>query len=253
MAVVATAGTTSTGTVDPLAEVAEVCAEERGLDARRRGLRRPGGAGRRPAAAAGRDRARRLDRVDPHKWLYIAQSAGCVLVRDPQHLVDCLPGAHTSYVSAGHGAHRRRGQPGASWAAVSRGASRALKLWVSLPRTASGPTAPASSHEPRWRATWRHACRSATGSSWPRPAGSRSAASATCRSRVDAGVPVTAERADPSELQLDGRVYTRTRVLGERSCCGRASSTCAPRPTTLTPCSTWWPSWRAPRPELRGD
>ena len=88
VAVVASAGTVATGAIDPLGEIADVCAEE-GLwfhvDAAYGG----------PAAFtddlgpsfAGIERADSIA-FDPHKWLYTALTGGCVLVRDIQHLPD---------------------------------------------------------------------------------------------------------------------------------------------------------------------
>jgi glutamate/tyrosine decarboxylase-like PLP-dependent enzyme len=84
--VVANAGTTNTGAVDPLADIADVCARERlwfHVD------------GAYGAAAALTERGREvlhgLDRadsvtLDPHKWLFQPFEIGCVLVRDVRHL-----------------------------------------------------------------------------------------------------------------------------------------------------------------------
>jgi aromatic-L-amino-acid/L-tryptophan decarboxylase len=86
--VVGTAGTVSTGAIDPLPELAAVCREE-GI------WFHVDGAYGAPAAAlpdAPPDLAalRQADSVavDPHKWLYAPLEAGCVLVRDPQALRD---------------------------------------------------------------------------------------------------------------------------------------------------------------------
>lgn len=86
VAVVATAGTTNTGAIDPLDEIADVC--------RRHGvwMHVDGAYG---AAAVLSDRHRpelralaRADSValDPHKWLYVPVEAGLILVRDPAAL-----------------------------------------------------------------------------------------------------------------------------------------------------------------------
>ncbi|HEY8549715.1 MAG TPA: aminotransferase class V-fold PLP-dependent enzyme, partial [Vicinamibacterales bacterium] len=85
---VATAGSVSTGAIDPLAEIADVCREHDlwfHVD----------GAYGAPAAALpeapGNLRAlARADSVaiDPHKWLYAPLEAGCVLVRDATLLRD---------------------------------------------------------------------------------------------------------------------------------------------------------------------
>ncbi len=84
--VVASAGTTNTGAVDPLVEIAAIC---------RAGdlwLHIDGAYG---AAAALTDRGRAVLRgleladsiaLDPHKWLFQPFEIGCVLVRDMRHL-----------------------------------------------------------------------------------------------------------------------------------------------------------------------
>jgi aromatic-L-amino-acid/L-tryptophan decarboxylase len=84
--VVGTAGSVSTGAVDPLLEIGALC-RDRGLwfhvDGAYGGL-----AAALPEAS---DDLRALNRadsvaVDPHKWLYAPLEAGCVLVRDPESL-----------------------------------------------------------------------------------------------------------------------------------------------------------------------
>lgn len=86
MAVVATAGTTLTGAIDPMEPLAEICAAE-GV-----WLHVDGAYGA-PAAAvpSAGDRFRGMDRadsltVDPHKWLYLPKACGAILVRDPEIL-----------------------------------------------------------------------------------------------------------------------------------------------------------------------
>ena len=85
--VVGTAGTVSTGAIDPLVRLADLCAAQNlwfHVD----------GAYGAPAAALpeATDDLKALSRadsiaVDPHKWLYAPLEAGCALVRDPQHLL----------------------------------------------------------------------------------------------------------------------------------------------------------------------
>jgi aromatic-L-amino-acid decarboxylase len=83
LAVVATAGTTLTGAIDPLDALADLCAEQDVW------LHVDGAYGA-PAAAtatagprfAGLARADSLT-VDPHKWLYLPKACGALLVRDP--------------------------------------------------------------------------------------------------------------------------------------------------------------------------
>ncbi len=86
--VVGTAGSVSTGAIDPLDELATVCREE-GL------WFHVDGAYGAPAAALP-DAPPDLKAlavadsvaVDPHKWLYAALEAGCILVREPRALLD---------------------------------------------------------------------------------------------------------------------------------------------------------------------
>lgn len=86
--VVGSGGTVSTGAVDPLPRLAELCRRE-GLwfhvDAAYGGFaaRVPGA----PADLAGLALADSVA-VDPHKWLYVPVEAGCALVRDPKSLRD---------------------------------------------------------------------------------------------------------------------------------------------------------------------
>jgi len=86
--VIASAGTTNTGAVDPLLEIAGVCREQ-GL-----WLHIDGAYG---AAAVACERGRRLLggleladslSLDPHKWLFQPFEIGCVLVRDRTDLRD---------------------------------------------------------------------------------------------------------------------------------------------------------------------
>ena len=127
--VVANAGATNTGAVDPLAELAQVCAE-RGLwlhvDAAYGGF------------AVLTERGRRwlngielADSVtlDPHKWLYQPYEAGCLLVREgtrlasafhimPDYLQDtAVGGVEVNFADRGIQLTR---------------AVRAFKLWISL-------------------------------------------------------------------------------------------------------------------------
>ena len=81
--VVATAGTTSTGSVDPLDALADLCAEEDlwlHVDGAYGGAGRPV-PGARPLLA-GLERADSLV-LDPHKWLFQPYEIGCLLVREP--------------------------------------------------------------------------------------------------------------------------------------------------------------------------
>jgi glutamate/tyrosine decarboxylase-like PLP-dependent enzyme len=84
--VVANAGTTNTGAVDPLGDIADLC-EREGL-----WLHVDGAYGaaavitaRGRALLPGLDRADSIT-LDPHKWLFQPYEVGCLLVRDARHL-----------------------------------------------------------------------------------------------------------------------------------------------------------------------
>ena len=84
--VVGTAGSVSTGAVDPLFEIAEICRDAGvwfHVDGAYGGLAAAvPGAPRDLAAVALADSVA----VDPHKWLYAPLEAGCLLTRDPEAL-----------------------------------------------------------------------------------------------------------------------------------------------------------------------
>ena len=215
MAVVATAGTTSTGAIDPIDDIARICADQEvwlHVDAAYGG----------PAVLAADLRPQlagieRADSIafDPHKWLYIAQSAGCVLVRDLQHLADAYQ-VHATYVWQ----DRERTGAGISLGELGPQYSRgfgALKVWLSL--LAHGSDAYA-----------RRICHDAELAHYM-------AACVEERSDMELAVPVglsiccfayVPERPAPpeyvsrlnerimTELQLDGRVYISNAVLGDR-------------------------------------
>jgi len=125
--VVATAGTTSTGAVDPLDALADLCAEEDLW------LHVDGAYGA-PAALwpparpllAGLERADSLV-LDPHKWLFQPYEIGGLLVREPGLLerTFALEGDYLRDVMSGEVNFRNRSVQ------LTRGA-RALKLWLSI-------------------------------------------------------------------------------------------------------------------------
>jgi aromatic-L-amino-acid/L-tryptophan decarboxylase len=123
IAIAATAGSTSTGAVDPLEELAEL-----GL-----WLHVDGAYGapavlteRGRAALAGLDRADSLV-LDPHKWLFQPYEIGCVLVREPELLerTFALSGVYLRDTLGGEVNFRDRSVQ------LTRG-GRALKLWLSI-------------------------------------------------------------------------------------------------------------------------
>jgi aromatic-L-amino-acid/L-tryptophan decarboxylase len=88
--VIGTAGSVSTGAVDPLPEIAEVCRENDlwfHVDGAYGGL-----AAVLPDASEALRGLSLADSVavDPHKWLYAPIEAGCTLVRDPNALRDAF-------------------------------------------------------------------------------------------------------------------------------------------------------------------
>ena len=125
-AVVATAGTTNCGTVDPLEELADLCEREGlwfhvdGAYGAAAALCAPG-----RAALAGIGRADSLT-IDPHKWLFQPYEAGAVLIREPGLLerTFSLSGEYLRDTFGGEVNFRDRGMQ------LTRGV-RALKLWLS--------------------------------------------------------------------------------------------------------------------------
>lgn len=137
--VVASAGTVSTGAVDPLRAIAALCAE-RGVWLHVDGAY-GGFAAMLPAElldARGDDVAADLHAialadsvaVDPHKWLYVPFEAGCALIREPGLLRRAFSHVPPYYNFAGDGEDEplnfyERGPQN------SRG-FRALKVWLAL-------------------------------------------------------------------------------------------------------------------------
>ena len=125
--VVATAGTTSTGAIDPLNEL---YAASRELDLWLHVDGAYGGpAVLTDAGAAALDGIGLADSLvmDPHKWLFQPYEIGCLLVRDPALLeqVFALDGAYLRDTGGGAVDFRDRGPE------LTRGA-RGLKLWLSV-------------------------------------------------------------------------------------------------------------------------
>jgi len=126
-ALVATAGTTNTGAVDPLDELADLAAAEGlwlhvdGAYGAAAALCEPG-----RAVLAGLGRGDSLV-IDPHKWLFQPYEAGAVLLREPGVLerTFSLTGEYLRDTFGGEVNFRDRGVQ------LSRGV-RALKLWLSV-------------------------------------------------------------------------------------------------------------------------
>lgn len=129
-AVVATAGTTATGAVDPLPEVAALCREH--------GLWFHADAAYGGPAILTEDLAPLLDgieradsiTIDPHKWLYTPHSGGCLLVRDTEDLARAWE-VEASYVHQDRERTRRGRDLRTLGPQFSRG-FQGLKVWVSL-------------------------------------------------------------------------------------------------------------------------
>lgn len=126
MMVVATAGTVSTGAVDPLRAIAEVC-RTRGVWLHVDGAY-GGFAAMLPDAPEELHHLSLADSLalDPHKWLYAPLEAGCALVRDARHLREAF-----SY----HPPYYHFGVEATNYLDLgiqnSRG-FRALKVWLAL-------------------------------------------------------------------------------------------------------------------------
>ena len=84
--VVANAGTTNTGAVDPLSAIADLCEREKiwmHIDAAYGGFAVLAPDGKR--ALAGIERADSVT-MDPHKWLFVPFECGCLLAKEPARL-----------------------------------------------------------------------------------------------------------------------------------------------------------------------
>ncbi len=124
--VIGTAGTVSTGAIDPLPELAALCHEFNlwfHIDGAYGALAAvlPNA----PSALAAIPLADSIA-VDPHKWLYAPLEAGCALVRNPQHLRDAFA-YHPPYYHFGTEAINYFDLGPQN----SRG-FRALKVWLAL-------------------------------------------------------------------------------------------------------------------------
>ena len=127
--VIATAGATNTGAVDPLSDLADCC-HEHGL-----WLHVDGAIGaaatlsnRRRSLVTGLDRADSVT-FDPHKWLFQPFDIGCVLVRNRQHLRE------TFHILPEYLKDTDRGSEEVNFCDYGIQLARrfrALKLWMSL-------------------------------------------------------------------------------------------------------------------------
>ncbi len=124
--VVGTAGSVSTGAVDPLRELSGLCRDEDLW------LHVDGAYGALAAAApSAPDDLRALDladsiALDPHKWLYVPAEAGCALVRNPDDLLETFDYTPRYYHLDLEELHYYKYGP-----QNTRG-FRALKVWLAL-------------------------------------------------------------------------------------------------------------------------
>jgi aromatic-L-amino-acid/L-tryptophan decarboxylase len=124
VAVVATAGTTLTGAIDPIAPIAEICA------ANRVWLHVDGAYGL-PAASVVPERFDGVARadsvsVDAHKWLYVPKACSVALVREPDALSEAF--AHEE----GYLPHQQHELHAADITLEYSRPLRALKLWLAF-------------------------------------------------------------------------------------------------------------------------
>jgi aromatic-L-amino-acid decarboxylase len=122
--VVATAGTTLTGAIDPLDAIADVC-EERDVWMHIDGAYGLPAASVRPDLFRGLDRASSVS-VDAHKWLYLPKACGIVLVRRQEDLADAF--AHEQ----GYLPHQQHELHAVDITFEYSRPFRALKLWLAM-------------------------------------------------------------------------------------------------------------------------
>lgn len=128
IAVVASAGTTATGSIDPMNEIAEIC-KEFGLWMHVDGAYGALGSLAIPEAFRSMEKADSLS-LDPHKWLYQPTGCGCLLYRDPAD-------ARRAFSHSGDYARALSDDPIEGFAFFEESIElsrpvRALKLWLSL-------------------------------------------------------------------------------------------------------------------------
>ena len=220
VAVVATAGTVGTGAIDPLDEIADLCAAHDiwlhvdgaygGIAAMVDSLK---------PAFRGIERADSIA-FDPHKWLYTPHSGGGLVVRDLRRLADSFA-VNPSYIFDDPELTRRGGDFLNLGPQFSRG-FQALKVWVSLLAHGWGAYSRRIAHDVAL-ARWLHARAAA------RPefevVGGTPPLSIACFRYVPADAPAGDRREEyldrlnerlMLELQLDGRVFPSNAVVAGR-------------------------------------
>lgn len=128
IAVVASAGTVSTGSIDPLNEIADIC-HEHSLWLHVDGAYGALAALAVPEKFQGLDRADSIS-LDPHKWLYQPVECGCLLFRDPAAAHRAF--AHTEDYAKPLSEHPTEGFAFFEESIELSRPFRALKVWLSL-------------------------------------------------------------------------------------------------------------------------
>jgi glutamate/tyrosine decarboxylase-like PLP-dependent enzyme len=129
--VVGTAGTVSTGAVDPLVDILAVCRRHDVWFHVDGAYGAP--AAVLPEASADLKAISLADSiaVDPHKWLYAPIEAGCTLVRNPQHLHDAFA-FHPRYYAFADGGSVEPAINFHEYGPQNSRGFRALKVWMAL-------------------------------------------------------------------------------------------------------------------------
>ena len=131
--VIGTAGTVSTGAVDPLPDIAAICREYDlwfhvdGAYGGFAAVLQNSGHGNVPADLGGISEADSVA-VDPHKWLYVPLEAGCALVRKPEALRETFS-YHPPYY---HFADELSTIDYHEYGPQNSRGFRALKVWLAL-------------------------------------------------------------------------------------------------------------------------
>lgn len=219
-AVVATAGTSALGAIDPLPDIAELCRREGiwfHVDAAYGGAVRL--SEKLSPLLAGIEAADSIA-FDPHKWLYTPQSGGCLLVRDHAVLQRSF-GADATFLRQDRELTGRGVDFGALGPNVSRG-FWALKIWVSLLAHGRRAYARRIEHDVELAGYLHERARE-----HPAFEALSQSLSITCFRYVPDGVddPAYLDRLNERlmhEMQLDGRAFVSNAVLAE----GYALRTC---------------------------
>jgi glutamate/tyrosine decarboxylase-like PLP-dependent enzyme len=129
--VVASAGTTNTGAVDPLVEIADVAREFDLWYHVDGAYGAPGVLDQRKAQLfAGIERADSVS-LDPHKWLFVPVDAGCLLFRDPVAAATAFSTEDADYIKV-HGLTEDAAFAYWDYGVELSRRFRALKVWLTL-------------------------------------------------------------------------------------------------------------------------